>query len=50
MPVVKMLHRTKRQLVVRLCTLIWIVTTAVMLWKGLMVVSRSESPIVVMLR
>jgi hypothetical protein len=47
---VKMLHRNKRRLVVRLCTLLWIVTTAVMLWTGLMVVSGSESPIVVMLR
>jgi hypothetical protein len=47
---VTMLHRNRRRLVGRFCTLIWFVATAVMLWKGLMVVSGSESPIVVMLR
>ena len=40
----------KRQLYYQVLNFVMIVSTALMIWKGLMVVTGSESPIVVVLR
>jgi signal peptidase len=46
----KKLWKNKRQLTFQLLNLAMIVFSALMIWKGLMVVTRSESPVVVVLR
>jgi signal peptidase I len=46
----KKLWKNKRQLAFQGLNLAMIVLSALMIWKGLMVVTRSESPVVVVLR
>jgi TRAP-type C4-dicarboxylate transport system permease small subunit len=46
----KKLWKNKRQLTFQLLNLAMIVFSALMIWKGLMVVTKSESPVVVVLR
>lgn len=47
---VKKLWKNKRQLTFQALNLAMIVFSALMIWKGLMVVTKSESPVVVVLR
>lgn len=47
---VKKLWKNKRQLTLQALNLAMIVFSALMIWKGLMVVTKSESPVVVVLR
>lgn len=46
----KKLWKNKRQLTFQALNLAMIVFSALMIWKGLMVVTKSESPVVVVLR
>ncbi len=46
----KKLWKNKRQLTFQVLNLAMIVFSALMIWKGLMVVTKSESPVVVVLR
>jgi signal peptidase I len=46
----KKLWSNKRQLAFQALNLAMIVFSALMIWKGLMVVTKSESPVVVVLR
>lgn len=46
----KKLWKNKRQLLFQGLNLAMIVFSALMIWKGLMVVTKSESPVVVVLR
>lgn len=46
----KKLWKNKRQLTLQALNLAMIVFSALMIWKGLMVVTKSESPVVVVLR
>ncbi len=46
----KKLWKNKRQLSFQVLNLAMIVFSALMIWKGLMVVTNSESPVVVVLR
>jgi len=46
----KNLWKNKRQLAFQALNLAMIVFSALMIWKGLMVVTKSESPVVVVLR
>lgn len=46
----KKLWKNKRQLLFQALNLAMIVFSALMIWKGLMVVTKSESPVVVVLR
>jgi hypothetical protein len=46
----KKLWKNKRQLSFQVLNLAMIVFSALMIWKGLMVVTKSESPVVVVLR
>ena len=45
----KKLWRNKRELAFQVLSLAMIVFSALMIWKGLMVVTKSESPVVVVL-
>jgi signal peptidase len=47
---IKKLWKNKRQLTLQALNLAMIVFSALMIWKGLMVVTKSESPVVVVLR
>lgn len=47
---IKKLWKNKRQLTFQALNLAMIVFSALMIWKGLMVVTKSESPVVVVLR
>jgi signal peptidase len=47
---IKKLWKNKRQLTFQILNLAMIVFSALMIWKGLMVVTKSESPVVVVLR
>ena len=46
----KKLWKNKRNLSFQILNLAMIVFSALMIWKGLMVVTKSESPVVVVLR
>lgn len=46
----KKLWKNKRQLLFQSLNLAMIVFSALMIWKGLMFVTKSESPVVVVLR
>ena len=46
----KKLWKNKRTLTMQMLNLALIVFSALMIWKGLMFVTRSESPVVVVLR
>jgi signal peptidase len=46
----KKLWKNKRQLSFQVLNLAMIVFSALMIWKGLMVMTKSESPVVVVLR
>lgn len=46
----KKLWKNKRNLTFQFLNLAMIVFSALMIWKGLMVVTKSESPVVVVLR
>jgi signal peptidase len=46
----KKLYKNKRQLTFQALNLAMIVFSALMIWKGLMFVTKSESPVVVVLR
>lgn len=46
----KKLWKNKRQLIFQALNLAMIVFSALMIWKGLMYVTKSESPVVVVLR
>ena len=46
----KKLWKNKRQLTFQALNLAMIVFSALMIWKGLMVATKSESPVVVVLR
>lgn len=46
----KKLWKNKRQMTFQVLNLAMIVFSALMIWKGLMVMTKSESPVVVVLR
>ena len=46
----RLLWANKRQLAFQILNLAMIVFSALMIWKGLMVITKSESPVVVVLR